>query len=130
MSIIQKEKVYYIEEKQIEKFKEIFEQKEIKKIGYKLKQDYILLKQINIELNNFAYDIEIAGYIIDSSKNKYDIETLALRYLNIELSRYITKEEKQAQLDLFTMAEEGRRRWKNKSLPICLCDRKNISENK
>ena len=107
ISIIISKKIYYIQGKQIESFKEIFEQEKIKKVGYKLKQDYILLKQIGIELNNFAYDIEIAGYIIDSSKNKYDIEALALRYLNIELSRYITKEEKQAQLDLFTMEKEG-----------------------
>ena len=115
INIIIAEKIYYITEKRILTFKEIFEEKEIKKIGYKLKQDYILLKQIGIELNNFAYDIEIAGYIIDSSKNKYDIEALALRYLNIELSRYITKEEKQAQLDLFTMTEEGGKEEKTKA---------------
>ena len=107
LSIIIKEKVYYIKKnEQIEGFKEIFEKEEISKISYKLKQDYILLKQIGITLHNFTYDIEIAGYIIDSIKNKYDIETLSLRYLNLELSRFIKKEEKEVQLDLFNMLEE------------------------
>ena len=87
-------------------FKAVFENKDIGKIGYKLKQDYIILKQNGIELNNFEYDVEIAGYIIDSIKNKYDLETLSLRYLNLELSRYLIKEEKQGQLDLFSAQEE------------------------
>lgn len=116
ISIIQENKVYYIQEiEQIKGFKEIFENKEINKIGYKLKQDYILLKQIGIELNNFMYDIEIAGYIIDSIKNKYDIETLSLRYLNIELSKYINRQEKQEQLNLFSMTEENDEEEKNKA---------------
>ena len=80
---------------------------EIGKIGDKLKQDYILLKQNDIELDGFEYDTEIAGYILDSTKNKYDIETLSVRYLNLEISRYIKKEEKQEQIDLFSMTEES-----------------------
>ncbi len=97
-------KVYYID-KNIIKFKEVFEDEEIRKIGYKLKQDYILLKQMDVTLKNFSYDVEIAGYIIDSIKNKYDIETLSLRYLNIELSKQVETEAKPAQLDLFSMQE-------------------------
>lgn len=106
ITIIQKEKVYYIKDKnQIKSFKEMFEDKEINKIGYKLKQDYIILKQNEITLNNFAYDIEIAGYIIDSIKNRYDIETLSVRYLNMDLTRHMKKKEDKEQLDLFSMTE-------------------------
>lgn len=108
ISIIIQNEVYYIDNKDIikENLKCIFENIEIQKIGYKLKQDYILLKQIGVDLNGFSYDIEIAGYIIDSIKNKYDIETLALRYLNLELSRFLKPKETVKQLDLFTMDEE------------------------
>ncbi len=108
ISIIIQNEVYYIDNKDIikENLKCIFENIEIQKIGYKLKQDYILLKQIGVDLNGFSYDIEIAGYIIDSIKNKYDIETLALRYLNLELSRFLKPKETVKQLDLFTMEEE------------------------
>lgn len=108
LSIINGKIVYYINNSEIilNYFKEIFENKEIQKIGYKLKQDYIILKQNNIEFDGFAYDAEIAGYILDSIKNKYDIETLSTRYLNIELSRYIKKEEKGEQLNLFSEVKE------------------------
>lgn len=108
ISIIIENKVYYIDDINTIKseFKDIFENKEIAKIGDKLKQDYIILKQEGVELDGFEYDTEIAGYILDSTKNKYDIETLTLRYLNIEVSRFIKKEEKQEQLDLFNMIEE------------------------
>ena len=108
ISIIIENRVFYIVGKELIKkhFKEIFENERIKKIGYKLKQDYIILKEEEIELKGFEYDAEIAGYVIDSIKNKYDIDTLALRYLNIDLSRYIKIEEKEKeteQLDIFSI---------------------------
>ena len=108
LSIIKEKVVYYINGFEIIRkyFKDIFENKEIGKIGYKLKQDYIILKQNNIEFDGFEYDAEIAGYILDSIKNKYDIETLSVRYLNLEISRLIKKEENQEQLNLFDMTEE------------------------
>ena len=109
LSIIINKTVYYIKSKEyiLRYFKEVFEDEKIKKIGYKLKQDYIILKQEGIELNSFEYDAEIAGYIIDSTRNKYDIETLSIRYLNLELSRFIEiEEEKDKQLDLFSMQKE------------------------
>lgn len=110
ISIIIENKVYYIAKKQTIKdnFQKIFENTEIKKIGYKLKQDYILLKQMDIRLKEFSYDIEIAGYIIDSIKNKYDIDTLSVRYLNLELSRYLKAEapKEEEQLTLFSMESE------------------------
>lgn len=108
ISIIIQKKVYYISKNEIitNEIKKILENPKIRKIGYKLKQDYILLKQIGIELDKLDFDIEIAGYIIDSIKNKYDIETLSLRYLNLEVSQYTKQEEKQKQLDLFSMQEE------------------------
>lgn len=117
ISVIIKKRVYYINDINLikEYFKEIFEDNNIRKIGYKLKQDYILLKQIDITLKNFSYDIEIAGYIIDSIKNKYDIETLALRYLNMEITRYIKQEEKNVQLDLFNNVQEDSIEAKDKS---------------
>ena len=67
ISIIIQKKVYYISKNEIitNEIKKILENPKIRKIGYKLKQDYILLKQIGIELDKLDFDIEIAGYIID-----------------------------------------------------------------
>lgn len=108
ITIIIENKVYYINNIESIKsnFKDIFEDDNIKKIGYKLKKDYIILKQNDIELKGIEYDAEVAGYVLDSIKNKYDIETLALRYLNIEISRYESPKEEPKQLDLFSMTEE------------------------
>ncbi len=116
--------MYYIDNLETIKkyFKEIFESEEIRKIGDKLKQDYILLKQNNIELNGFEYDTEVAGYILDSLKNKYDIETLALRYLDLEISKFIQKEEKTEQLDLFSIiGEEKNTAEREKSILYVYC---------
>jgi len=110
IAISMDKEIFYIDKSEnIKKyFKEVFEEEKVKKIGYKLKQDYILLKQNGINLRGFFYDAEIAGYIIDSIKNKYDIETLANCYLNLDISRYLSKEEKkQEQLDLFSMTEDA-----------------------
>lgn len=74
-------KSYFI--KDIKLFKEIFENKEILKIGYKQKEDYILLKQAGINPTNLMFDIEIAGYILNSTISKYSIEYLANEYLRI-----------------------------------------------
>lgn len=74
-------KSYFI--KDILHFKEIFESCEILKIGYKQREDYILLKQAGIEPRNLMFDVEIAGYILNSTINKYPIEYLANEYLRI-----------------------------------------------
>lgn len=75
------EKSYLIQN--IKLFLEIFENNEILKIGYKQKEDYILLKQENIKPTNLMFDIEIAGYILNSTISKYSIEYLANEYLRI-----------------------------------------------
>lgn len=74
-------KSYFI--RNIKQFKEIFENIEILKIGYKLKEDYILLKQEKINPKNLMFDIEIAGYILNSNISKYSIEYLSNEYLRI-----------------------------------------------
>jgi len=88
--------------KEILKLKEIFENKEILKIGYKQKKDYILLKQLDINVNNLMFDIEIAGYILNSNINRYSIEYLSEEYLKINLDEYLKDDQtEEKQLTLF-----------------------------
>ncbi len=54
---------------------EIFESKEINKIGYKIKPDFIMLKELGIEYNNIKYDAEIAGYNLNPT-DKNTIEEI------------------------------------------------------
>lgn len=102
ISIYDKElkKAYYIllEEDKIQLFKKIFEDNNIKKIGYKQKIDYILLKEKGINVSNFYYDIELAAYILNPTESKYNLEKLAIDYLKLDINEYNKKEEKQINL--------------------------------
>ena len=97
---------YYIplENNKIQLFKGIFENKEIKKISYKQKSDYILLKENNIDVSGFYYDIEIAAYILNPTENKYNLEKLATDYLKLDINEYNKKEDKQ--INLFDTVNE------------------------
>ncbi len=84
--------------------KDIFENKDILKCGYKQKENYILLWENNINAKNLMYDVTIAGYILNSNINKYTIEYLANEYLDFNLEEYLSEEgikEENAQLNLF-----------------------------
>ncbi len=100
------DKEYFV--KDILLFKEIFERSDILKIGYKQKKDYILLKQININAQNLMFDIEIAGYILNSNISKYTLQYLANEYLEFDLEAYLEKNsnQKEEQLSLFSQLEE------------------------
>ena len=96
-------KCYYISVNDINIFKEIFENKEIEKIGYRQKIDYILLKEAGINPTGFKYDIEIAAYIINPTEGKYNIERLAADYLLLDLN--VSNENKEEQINLFDTQE-------------------------
>ncbi len=98
---------YYIdlEKYSIKLFKEIFEDENIDKIGYKQKIDYILLKENNINVTNFKYDVEIAAYIINPIESKYNLEKLAIDYLKLDINEYNKTEEKQ--INLFDVQEQN-----------------------
>ena len=92
---------YYLNtnESDIQKFKQIFEDKEIKKIGINITKHYILLKQLNINLEGIYYDISIAAYLLNPTNNKLDIESLSSQYVELDIRDYLgEKEEKQINL--------------------------------
>ena len=101
-------KAYLI--KDIKALQEIFENINILKIGYKQKQDYILLKQIGIQPTNLMFDIEIAGYLLNSNINKYTIDYLSNEYLKIDISTYLENTEQQEkQLTFFETADDPKK---------------------
>ena len=97
-----KEAIFYnfTEENEIQRLKEILEDKEIKKISINLTKTYILLKQVGITLDGISYDISIAAYILNPSNNKLEIENLIDRFLEIDTSKLESKEET-TQINLF-----------------------------
>ena len=83
--------------------KEIFENKEIKKYGYKTSEDYILLKQLGILPQNIIYDAEVAVYDLDPSNMKYKMQDVAYQYLDFNMEEYLNGLgiKKQEQINLF-----------------------------
>lgn len=104
-------KAYYFsftEENNIQGFKNILEDKEIKKIGINLTKSYILLKQRDITLSGIYYDISIAGYILNPTNNKLQLENLAMEYLEIDLQEIVGGEkQEQKQMTLFDAPSEA-----------------------
>ena len=98
---------YYLDldEKQVLEFKEILEDEKIKKVSTDLTKIYILLRQVGIEIKGIDYDISIATYILNPTNNKLKIENLIEQYLEIDVSKYINKEENQ-QINLFESIEK------------------------
>ena len=103
-------KVYYIRlsDSDIPILKEIFEDNNIKKYGYKTSEDYILLKQLGINLNSLVYDAEIAAYDLDPTDNKHLLKDLAIKYLNLDIDEYMKKLgiKEEEQINLFEQAED------------------------
>ncbi len=106
-------KVYYIklnDDQFVSSLSSIFEDNEIKKYGYKLREDYVLLRQLGVRLNNIYYDAEIATYDLNQTMNNYTIENISSIYLNINVSDYLSnyeeKNKKNEQITLFQNDEE------------------------
>ena len=91
-------------------FKSIFEDINIKKIGYELKKDYILLKQLGITMENLKFDSKIAAYIINAVSNAYKLEDIANEYLELDikaLGNVSEEKEEVHQESLFEMMENA-----------------------
>ena len=104
IAIYSDNKIYYIPRKNgfEEKLKKVFENNDIEKYGYNLSEDYILLKQIGITMNNIVYDAKVAAYILDPT-SKYDIDIIVRDYLEIDNNEYFEKNglNKEEQTSLF-----------------------------
>ena len=91
----------------IQNFKEIFEDEEIKKIGIELSKLYILLNQEGITLKGIDYDISIASYILNPTDNKLGIDNLIQRYLEIDLMEFESSNNSNTQMNLFDTMESN-----------------------
>ncbi len=96
--------VCYVKNPKIDELKKIFEDPNIEKIGYKLSEDYVLLRQIGIRTNNIKYDIEVAGYDIDPTNVKHKLSDIAYQFLNVNINDYIPEK----QINLFEQTSEDK----------------------
>ena len=74
-----------------EKHKCLFENSEIKKIGYNTKEDSVFLKKLfDIDLNGVVFDAMIACYINDPSRSSYNLPDIIKIILNIDTDDYMS----------------------------------------
>ena len=74
-------KVYDMMVSDIKVLKDLFENENILKCSYDLKEVYILALEAGIKPKNFMFDIRIAGYLLNSVSNLYTIPDLMNQYL-------------------------------------------------
>ena len=58
---------------------------DIKIIGYDLKKLYHLFEKAQSAFGNFGYDTYVAAYLLAPSDNRYDLRSLAAKYLDMEI---------------------------------------------
>lgn len=75
-------------EEVLNKLKPILESSNIKKVGQNIKYDIEVLANHDITLKGIAYDTMLESYILNSSINKHDMESLALKHLQRETTSY------------------------------------------
>ena len=99
----QTQEAYYIKlnQEEIAKLKDIFEDKNIKKTSINLTKVYILLKQAGITLEGIENDISVGAYILNPTNNKLDLKNLAMQYLELDIEEYVGEEDTQKQMTLF-----------------------------
>ena len=90
-------------------FKTVFENENIQKYSYRLKETYVLLMQNGIYLKGIKFDTEIAAYLLNPSNGKYKLDELANQYLSIDIPEYLeavgAKQQKETQMTLFSPNE-------------------------
>ena len=79
----------YIQNPSRQFLKEIFENPNSKKYGHNLTEDYIILKQEGITMQNLEFDSMVAAYILNPTVGKYKIENVINEYLELDLDEYL-----------------------------------------
>ena len=74
------------DEEFVSNFKEVFENPDIIKTSFDIKEDIVLLDKLGIDLSLDYDDVMLMHYLIDPSRSSYDIKTLSQAYSDVEVS--------------------------------------------
>ena len=72
----------------LQKFKSLLEDNNKHKLGHNLKYDMNVLANHGIELQGCRHDSMLESYVLDSTASRHDMDSLALKYLNINTIHY------------------------------------------
>ncbi len=70
----------------ISAFKPFFESESIVKITHAAKDDIVFFSSRGCQVNNLAFDAQIAAYILEPSLNRYDLSDLAQTFLAVTIN--------------------------------------------
>lgn len=89
-----------------------FEDKNVVKIGYNTKNDYLLLKKHKIKMKGNNHDIMVSAYLLNPSKNNYALEDISWEYL-----KCLKKDDKEDQVkEIENACENARNIYKLKKI--------------
>jgi DNA polymerase-1 len=72
----------------LQQLKPLLEDPAIKKVGQNLKYDMSVLARYAIRLRGIAFDTMLESYVLNSTSNRHDMNTLALKYLGTNTIHY------------------------------------------
>ena len=119
--------VYFKENPSPEDLRKIFEN-DIVKVGHEEKTTYLNLKKKGICAKNMSFDLSIASYVLNPSKDSYKLDEMILENLGIMIET--TKENEQMQLFDFSSNEENKEKICKYALYIAICKEKYEQELK
>ena len=110
---------YYKENPSIEDLKVIFEN-DILKIGHEEKKTYLDLKRKGVNAKNMMFDLTIASYVLNPTKDTYKLDDMIMEQLGIVIET--KKENVQLQLfDMGTSKEDNKEIYAKYALYISKC---------
>lgn len=68
----------------LEILKPVLENSSIKKCGQNIKFDWLVLKHNGVDLQGVGFDTMVAAYLINPSARRFNLDNLALEYLNLK----------------------------------------------
>ncbi len=89
--------------KTLKQLEPILSDPEIKKIGQNIKYDMIVLRRAGVELKGVCFDTMVASYILNSHRERHNLDSLAMDFLGhetIKLHTLIGKGKKQVTFDM------------------------------
>ncbi len=75
------DKFYYVENIDEDTLRLFFENNKIKKTGFNVKEDMLLLKSRDIDFGGLDFDVAVAAYILEPARSTYDISGLGFDFL-------------------------------------------------
>lgn len=101
LAICDGEKNYLIKDVTDEFIKDIFENENIKKILHDCKPIYKILLNRGIKVQGIVFDTMVAAYVVNAVDERYDLDFLAKKYLDLTLEQ----KSENAQQSMFDMLE-------------------------